>query len=218
MVWALASEADRAGITPGRAALKVGMTRPIRSYVAIGDSFSSPVGSWCDLLAQHLRQRAPGLEYRKFAADGARLPEAAGQVERALALRPDLVTVTCGVADVMGATEPPPFGFVAARLGRLLSGLREAAPSALVVTATYPDPSPFVPACLKVRGRIHVAVWYANEIIRVAARENGVRCVDLAAHRDAGRRENFDEAGLQASAAGHRRAAREVAGALTAAA
>jgi GDSL-like Lipase/Acylhydrolase family len=194
------------------------MTRSIRSYVAIGDSFSSADGSWCDLLAQHLRQRAPELEYHKLAADGAGLSEVAGQAERAHALGPNLVTVTCGVVDVMGAAEPSPFQFVAARLGRLLSGLSEAAPSALVVTATYPDPSPFVPACLKVRGRIHVAVWYANEIIRVAARENGVRCVDLAAHRDAARRENFDQEGLQASTAGHRRAARAVAGALAAAA
>lgn len=88
------------------------MNTPWRRYVAIGDSLSEgleddyPDGSkrgWADRLAQHLADRAGGpIEYANLAIRGRLLHRIlAEQVEPALALAPDLVSLWGGGNDML---------------------------------------------------------------------------------------------------------------------
>ena len=84
-----------------------------RRYVAIGDSstegLEDPDGhggyrGWADRLAQHIAdaQDEP-LEYANLAIRGLRMSEIrTRQLDDALAMRPDLMTVFGGVNDVIG--------------------------------------------------------------------------------------------------------------------
>lgn len=82
-----------------------------RRFVAIGDSFTEGVGDvaddgsligWADRLAGHLATADPELTYANLAIRGRKTPQVyAEQLEPALALKPDLVSVACGVNDVL---------------------------------------------------------------------------------------------------------------------
>ncbi|MCU0314201.1 MAG: SGNH/GDSL hydrolase family protein, partial [Solirubrobacteraceae bacterium] len=85
---------------------------PFRRYVALGDSTTEgledpyPDGSgyrgFADLLAQRLAALAPDVRYANLAIRGRKLPQIrAEQLEPALALEPDLVTIVGGVNDVL---------------------------------------------------------------------------------------------------------------------
>ncbi len=84
------------------------------TYVAVGDSQSEGVGDdpwpdatprgWADRLAQRLAAHHDEVLYANLAIRGKNADEVlAEQVEPALALRPDLVTVTAGVNDLLRA-------------------------------------------------------------------------------------------------------------------
>ena len=67
------------------------------------------------------------------------------QLERALELQPDVVTLVCGANDVLFNTRPDPEAY-AARLSRMFARLRRELPQVQIVTATYPDISRFLDA------------------------------------------------------------------------
>ena len=84
----------------------------IRSYVAVGDSFTeglddlTAVGGgyrgWADRFAEHLAARQPGLCYANLAIRGQVLSEVAQeQVPQAIAFRPDLVSIAAGGNDML---------------------------------------------------------------------------------------------------------------------
>jgi lysophospholipase L1-like esterase len=84
----------------------------IRSYVALGDSFTeglddpTAVGGgyrgWADRFAAHLAARQPGLCYANLAIRGKVLSEIAQeQVPQAIAFRPDLVSIAAGGNDML---------------------------------------------------------------------------------------------------------------------
>src|SRR2546429_8658297 len=74
-----------------------------RSFAAGG--FDS--AGFADRLARLLRAANPALEYRNLAVAGARTPEVvAGQLEPALDLEPDVVTLVCGGNDAPLAIPP----------------------------------------------------------------------------------------------------------------
>ena len=86
--------------------------QPYRRYVAIGDSFTEGVGDelpdgqvrgWADLVALGLAQAAPEpVSYANLAIRGKLLgPIVNDQLEPALALKPDLLTVCGGGNDMM---------------------------------------------------------------------------------------------------------------------
>ena len=88
------------------------MTMEIRSYVALGDSFteglddSTAVGGgyrgWADRFAEHLAALQPGLCYANLAIRGKILSEVAQeQVPQAIAFRPDLVSIAAGGNDML---------------------------------------------------------------------------------------------------------------------
>ena len=209
----MAATSPRPG-DPGR-----GTRRSVRSYVAIGDSFTAGAAEanaveghatklWADDLAEALRAGAPDgeLTYRNLAVAGASAPEvAAGQIEPALALAPDLVTVFCGANDVLLSVRPDIDGFRAA-LGEIFGSLREGVPDATIITATCPDLQ-LLPLRQRSRERVTRGMEAVSQAIRELADRHDVLCLDLATNPEAGRPENFAADWIHLSDTGRRRTA-----------
>ncbi len=129
------------------------MTHPWRSYVAIGDSFSEgledhyPDGSlrgWTDRLAQALADRCgEPVRYANLAIRGRLLgPIIAEQLEPALSLQPDLVSLVGGGNDLLRpATDPDE---LAAQLEAAVVRLRTAGIDVLLATGIDPADSPVI--------------------------------------------------------------------------
>ena len=87
--------------------------RGFHRYVALGDSFTEGVGDpdptrpnglrgWADRVAEVLADRSDDFGYANLAIRGRKLPQVlAEQLEPALALRPDLVTIYAGGNDIL---------------------------------------------------------------------------------------------------------------------
>ena len=198
----------------------------VQRYVALGDSFTAGTGGpeaapvptleqpgdgsgvrWADRLAELLRAANPRLDYHNLAVAGAQSEEvAAAQVEVALRLRPDLVTLICGANDVLHSVRPDIAGYAATFSG-MLARLRSGLPRAALVTATTPDFSSFLPLRPRTRERVARGIRDLNEATRATAARRGVLCLEFAGHPEAGDRTNFAADGIHASAAGHERAA-----------
>ena len=86
---------------------------PFHRYVALGDSFAEGVGDpdphspnglrgWADRVAAVLAQQTPDFRYANLAIRGRKLDAViAEQVEPAVALEPDLLTIYAGANDIM---------------------------------------------------------------------------------------------------------------------
>jgi lysophospholipase L1-like esterase len=123
-------------------------------------------------LAVMINDHYPGLTYANLAVRGRRIRDVVDdQLPRALAMRPDLITVCIGMNDV---TRPGP------GLDRTLAELddlhvRLAKSGATVVTTTFPDIARILPV-----GRLLASrVIEVNDSIRTAADRHGFRLVDL---------------------------------------
>ncbi|HYY20728.1 MAG TPA: SGNH/GDSL hydrolase family protein [Thermoleophilaceae bacterium] len=179
----------------------------VRRFVAMGDSFTAgtePGGPrWPDDVARLL----DGSEYVNLARARARSDEVvAEQLPRALALRPDLVSLICGANDVLLTTRPDLDGF-AATFSDALALLRGELPAAHLVTATYPEVSAHFPLRPRSRRRVARGMSRVNRAIREAAQRHGAVCLDFADHPERGERANFAEDGFHPSPNGHRKAA-----------
>jgi uncharacterized protein (DUF952 family)/lysophospholipase L1-like esterase len=153
-------------------------------YVALGDSqtegLNDPDGrggfrGWADRFAEALAVQNPHLQYANLAVRGRLVGGIRSeQLEPALAMRPDLVTVMGGLNDVMR----PSFDLdaVIADLDAMLDALHAA--GATVLTNTFPDPSTIAPLFRRLAPRIEAY----NERIRQVAAERGALVVDFAAH------------------------------------
>ncbi|WP_369218289.1 SGNH/GDSL hydrolase family protein, partial [Streptomyces flavofungini] len=149
---------------------------PYARYVAIGDSQTEGVGDgddvrgyrgWADRLAEILAEGRPGLGYANLAVRGrltARIK--AEQLEPALALKPDLVTVMAGMNDLVRP------GFDAARTAADIEEMfvRLTGAGARVATVTFPDIGRVVPLARRALPR----VLELNARIRAAADRHGV--------------------------------------------
>jgi len=150
-------------------------------YVAIGDSQteglwdgddSAGILGFADRLAAMLDTLHPGLQYANLAIRGRRIRDVLDdQLPRALAMRPDLITVCVGMNDI---TRPGLlFDRALADLDVMHERLAEA--EATVVTTTFPDIARIVPI-----GRIlRTRVLRTNEAIVSAADRFGFKLVDL---------------------------------------
>ena len=153
-----------------------------RRYVAIGDSstegLEDPDGNggyrgWADRLAQHVAdgQDEP-LEYANLAIRGLRMREIrTGQLDDALAMRPDLLSVFGGVNDLIAG----PCNFDAIRADYVIVFGQARRQGATVVTFTMPDPSAINPLGRYWRER----AARLNEIIRSEAEHYGVMVMDF---------------------------------------
>ncbi len=186
-------------------------------YVALGDSFTEGVGDpdptrpngvrgWADRLAELLATQTDDFGYANLAIRGRKLPAIiAEQVEPAIALAPDLVTVHGGGNDVLRPKVD--LDLLAASYDEAVGRL--AGTGARVVVFTIADPSSN--GVMKViRGR--TAIF--NEWVREIAEKHGATLVDLWRIRGWKVEEVMDEDRLHLNAVGHQSIAIAVADAL----
>lgn len=186
-------------------------------YVAIGDSFTEGVGDpdptrpnglrgWADRVAEQLAPSTPDFGYANLAVRGRLLrPILAEQIEPALALRPDLVTVYAGANDIMR-----PKVEIDALVTAYDEAIARLAGTAVRVVMWTGFDLGWAPVFGRLRGR--VAVY--NELVREVAEHHGATLVDfwrLTEYRDT---RLWDTDRMHMSPAGHQRMAIEVLNAL----
>jgi lysophospholipase L1-like esterase len=185
----------------------------VHAYAALGDSFTAGRDSidaerWADLLAAGMRRVNPELRYENLAVDGATSAEVLDhQVEPALALGPDFLTVICGANDVLLTTRPDVAGY-AERIDRILARLREGLPAAMLVTATAPESWHHMQLRPRTEARLVAATTELNDITRAAAERYDVLCLPVAGHPALRDPATFSADGLHPSSVGHQLVAR----------
>jgi lysophospholipase L1-like esterase len=182
------------------------MSRP--TYVALGDSFTAGLVTgeprWADEVALAL---GPDTRYENLAWIGATSADVEEeQLERALELSPDVVTLVCGANDVLDSVRPDAAEYEL-RLARMFERLRTEAPQAEVITATYPDISRFLDLRPRSRARVEKGMRLFNAACRTVAERHGVALLDGFDHPAATERDTYADDGFHPSAEGHRRAA-----------
>lgn len=186
-------------------------------YVALGDSFTEGVGDpdadrpnglrgWADRVAEVLAGQSDHFGYANLAVRGRKLPAILDlQVEPALALAPDLVTIYAGGNDILRPRVD--LDALVADYDRALGRLAATGARLLVWTAFDPGGSAIY---RPVRGRF--AVY--NELVRESADRHGATVVDfwrLTEYRDW---RYWDADRMHMGPAGHQRMANEVLGQL----
>jgi phosphatidylinositol alpha 1,6-mannosyltransferase len=174
----------------------------------MGDSFTAGVDPsvprWADELAHSL-----GGFYVNLAEVGATSEHVEEeQLERALDLSPDVVTLVCGANDVLLSTRPDPDAY-AARLSRMFARLRRERPDVMILTATYPDISRFLDLRPRSRSRVERGMRRFNAACRKVASRHGVVLLEGFDHPATSERSTFAADGFHPSEEGHRAAARE---------
>jgi lysophospholipase L1-like esterase len=182
----------------------------IRMYAALGDSLTHGTdpekeGRWPDAVAAAL-----GARYANLAEVGATSRDVEEeQLDPALVLRPDLISLICGANDVLESVRPDP-GEYALRLERMFLRIRTASPGALIFTATYPDMSRFVDLRERTRRRVRRGIEDFNAACRVVAADYDVLVLEWADHPETGEPAYRAADGFHPSPEGHRKAASEV--------
>jgi lysophospholipase L1-like esterase len=197
----------------------VAMTQqhPWSRYVAIGDSFTEGIGDpepqspggnrgWADRVAEVLSESADDFAYANLAIRGRLLQQIADeQVDAALALKPDLISVSAGGNDIIRpGTDPDD---VAARFETMIERLR--GDGATVVMFNGPDIG-MTPVLRRVRGK--VAIY--NENLRAIAQRHDAIVADMWALRELSDPRMWAPDRLHFSPIGHHTIARMVLDAL----
>ena len=151
---------------------------PWTRYVAIGDSFTEGIGDpepkspggnrgWADRVAEVLSSRTDDFAYANLAIRGRLLQQIIDeQVEPALELRPDLITISAGGNDIIRPNTDP--DEVAARLEGAVARLR--AQAATVVLFNGPDIG-MTPVLGRLRGKVAI---YNENLRSVAVRHDAI--------------------------------------------
>jgi len=179
-------------------------------YVAIGDSstegLDDPDGTgrhrgWADRFAAHVAGAQPEpLLYANLAVRGLKTREILEtQLERALAMRPDLATVFAGTNDIIRRRVDP--DAVAADLRTMHRAFHEV--GATVLTITMPDLSRVIPGAGRLRPRLEAI----NAATRAICAETGSLCADLTRYPGAEDPRFWSDDRLHANALGHARIA-----------
>lgn len=182
----------------------------IRSYAAVGDSFTEGVGDpgpdgnfvgWADRLAVLLDDRAPEdtFRYANLAVRGKLIDQIVeDQVPRAVELAPDLVTLVAGGNDIIRpGTDPDD---VAERFEKAVARLSDAVGTVMVATGFDTRD---VAVLKHLRGKI--ATY--NMHVRAIADRHGCTMLDLWSLKSIQDRRAWDEDRLHLSAEGHTRVA-----------
>ena len=151
--------------------------RPFTRYVALGDSFTEGLNDpepnqtnayvgWADRLAAHLARSASEVDrrfgYANLAVRGRLLDDIAGQqVDDALALEPDLVSIVGGGNDILRPKAD--IDALAARLERAVGRLRATGADVLLATPVDPRNAPLMKAT---RGRAAIFTAHIWSIAR----------------------------------------------------
>jgi lysophospholipase L1-like esterase len=181
----------------------------IRSYVALGDSFTAGTGcdpglGWADRLARALPD---GAVYRNLAKHGATSADVREQVSEALQLEPDLVTVICGANDVLFNPRADVLTY-SRNFGAILRRIQRAVPGVRLVTATQPERWDFLPVGPRTKARLQESLRRINQATRTLAAAHGAAVLEVASDPRLGDPENFSADGLHPSPLGHAKAAR----------
>ena len=192
------------------------ISRRFERYVALGDSSTAGVADgdkqtgyrgWSRRLAERIAAGQGGLQYANLAQSGLTTREIRErQLERALALAPDLATVFSGTNDVLAARFD--VAEFAQEVRAIQQPLRER--GATVLTFTLPDLAPLIPLARFVSARITAM----NVVLRDVSAETGTRLVDFAAHPVATDARLWHPDRIHANSAGHARIADALAEAL----
>lgn len=184
--------------------------RPWSRYVAIGDSFTEGMSDpdpqapgryvgWADRLAALLSAHTADLRYANLAVRGRKLADVVGpQLDAALALGPDLVSIVGGGNDILRPRAD--LDALAIRLEEAVAQIRGTGADVLMATPVDPADAPLVKAT---RGR--AAIHSAN--IWSIARRHGAHVIDqwgLTALRDW---RMWSEDRIHMTSEGHRRVA-----------
>lgn len=155
---------------------------PWTRYVALGDSFTEGIGDpepqspggnrgWADRVAEVLSAQADDFAYANLAIRGRLLQQIVDeQVEPALQLRPDVITISAGGNDIIRPGSDP--DDVASRLEQAVIRLRS--DNATVVLFNGPDIG-MTPVLGRLRGK--VAIY--NENLRAVAARHDLIVADM---------------------------------------
>jgi lysophospholipase L1-like esterase len=183
--------------------------RRFERYVAIGDSstegLDDPDGAggyrgWANRLAERIADLQGSLHYANLGVRGLRTRQIREtQLERAVAMRPDLVTLFAGTNDVVRRRFDP------AEVGADIEAMQLALvdQGAAVLTFTLPDLTPVMPLARRLAPRILAL----NEALRGACARSGAILVDVARHPVASDPRLWSDDRLHANALGHARIA-----------
>jgi lysophospholipase L1-like esterase len=152
-----------------------------QNFVALGDSLTEGIGDpvegyemvgWTSHFVKALRQENINLRYTNLARRGLLTSEiSVTQLEPALALKPDLVSVIAGGNDVLkGKWNPAQFEI---DLGYMFEKLT--ASGATVLTATLPD-FLFLPVPERLKERLTANIIEMNQVIRRVAQKYNAGC------------------------------------------
>ena len=190
---------------------------PWSRYVAIGDSFTEGIGDpeprspgghrgWADRVAEVLSEQTEDFAYANLAIRGRLLQQILDeQIEPAMELRPDLVTISAGGNDIIRpGTDPDD---VATRLDAGVARLRT--DGATVVLFNGPDIGG-TPVLGRVRGK--VAIY--NENLRTVAQKHDAVVADMWSLRELADPRMWAPDRLHFSPVGHHTIARMVLAAL----
>jgi lysophospholipase L1-like esterase len=190
---------------------------PWTRYVALGDSFTEGIGDpepqspgghrgWADRVAEVLSSQTEDLAYANLAIRGRLLQQIIDeQVDPALELKPDLISVSAGGNDIIRpGTDPDE---IAGRFEGMIERLRR--DGATVVMFNGPDIG-MTPVLSRVRGK--VAIY--NENLRAIAQRHDAIVADMWALRELKDPRMWAPDRLHFSPVGHHTIARMVLAAL----
>jgi lysophospholipase L1-like esterase len=187
-----------------------GMANLFHRYVALGDSFTEGVGDhdpalpngvrgWADRVAEVLATRTDDFGYANLAIRGRTMDRIlAQQIEPAIAMRPDLVSVYAGGNDLLR-----PQVDIDALVGRYDEAVRAITEAGAHVVLFTGFDLGFAPIFRHLRGR--VATY--NELVRETADRHGATVVDFWRLREYRDPRLWDVDRLHMSSAGHQRMA-----------
>lgn len=179
-------------------------------YVALGDSFTEGVGDadpsrpnglrgWADRVAEVLATRTDDFGYANFAIRGRKLgPILAEQLEPALALKPDLVTIYAGANDILRPSVD--LDALVATYDEALGKLVDTGAKVVVWTAYDVGGS-------KVFGALRGRFAIYNELMREVADRRGLTLVDFWRFREYREWRMWDEDRMHMAPAGHQQMA-----------
>lgn len=181
---------------------------PWRRYVALGDSFTEGIGDpdpdqpgyhrgWADRVAEELARHAEGPEpfaYANLAVRGKLIDQiAADQVDPAIELAPDLISICAGGNDILRGAAPDD---IARRLDAAVGKLAGTGATVLLFNVTDVRDTP-------VLGRIRGKVAIYNENVRTVALRHDALVPDMWSLKQLSRPEMWAEDRLHFSPTGH---------------
>lgn len=200
--------ADVAGTSPAGTGARPNNPRshPWRRYVALGDSFTEGIGDpdeqspggnrgWADRVAEELSRGHQDFAYANLAIRGRLLQQVLDeQVEPALALKPDLVTLSAGGNDLLRPGSDP--DLLAEKLDQAVGDLSVG--GATVVLFTGPDWG-----ATSVLGSVRSKTAILNENLRTVATRHDAVIADMWALRELSDPQMWSEDRLHLSPLGH---------------